>query len=85
MRSPLFLIGLFVFAIWPARAAVNAGGDPAHVVRVAGWILAVTVALEVAGRIRALSWQPDPWEEFRDKPAIAVLEIGLVLPNEIRA
>jgi len=84
-RWPLYLIGLFAFAIWPARAALYAGGDPLQVLRVAASILGVATILEVAGRFQARSWRLDPLEEFADESAIAVLNIGIVLPNEIRA
>ena len=84
-RWPLYLIGLFVYAIWPPRAALYAGGDPDQVLRIAAWILAAAAALEVAGRVRARSWRLDPLEEFEDESAIAVLDIGIVLPTEIRA
>jgi len=84
-RWPLYLLGLFVFAVWPARAALYAGGDPGRVMRAAGWIRAAALVLEAAGRIRARSWQMDPVEEFRDDSAIAVLDIGIVLPDEVRA
>jgi hypothetical protein len=84
-RWPLYLIGLFVFAIWPARAALYAGSDPGQVLHVGAWILAAAAALDIAGRVRARSWRLDPLEEFQEDSAIAVLDIGIVLPNEIRA
>jgi len=82
-RWPLYLIGLFVFAIWPARAALYAGRDPGQVLRLAAWLLAAGIALEVAGRVHARSWRLDPLEEFQDESPIAVLDIGIVLPNEV--
>ena len=84
-RWPIYLIGVFVFAVWPARAALVTGGDPVQLLRVAGWILGGAIALEVAGRIHARSWRLEPSEEFQDESAIAVLDIGIVLPNESRA
>jgi hypothetical protein len=81
-RWPLYLIGLFVFAVWPARASLSTGSDAVQVLRVAGWILGVAIALDIAGRLHARSWRLDPSEEFQDESAIAVLDIGIVLPNE---
>jgi hypothetical protein len=72
-----------VFAIWPARAALYAGRDPGQVLRLAAWLLAAGTALEVAGRVHARSWRLDPLEEFQDESPIAVLDIGIVLPNEV--
>jgi hypothetical protein len=84
-RWPLYLIGVFVFAVWPARAALYAGGDPVQLLRVAGWILGGAIALEVAGRIHARSWRLEPSEECQEESAIAVLDIGIVLPKESNA
>jgi hypothetical protein len=42
-------------------------------------------AFEIAGRFHARSWRMDPSEEFHEQSAIAVLDIGIVLPTEIRA
>jgi hypothetical protein len=83
-RWPLYLIGLYVFAIWPARAAMFAGGRPAELREIAAWLCAAVVALEIVGRFRARTWRMDPTEEFRDESAISVLDIGIVLPNELR-
>jgi hypothetical protein len=84
-RWPLYLIGVFVFAVWPARAALYTGGDPVQLLRVAGWILGGAIALEVAGRIHARSWRLEPSEECQEESAIAVLDIGIVLPKESNA
>ncbi|HMF94965.1 MAG TPA: hypothetical protein VKE96_11745 [Vicinamibacterales bacterium] len=83
-RWPFYLFGLFAFAIWPARAAMYAGGRPADIVAIAEWLWAVAVVLEIAGRLRGRTWRMDPAEEYKDESAIAVLNIGIVLPNEIR-
>jgi len=82
-RWPLYLVGLFAFAIWPARAAMYAAGRPADIVAIAEWLWAIAIVLEIAGRFRAYTWQMDPAEEFKDEAAIAVLDIGIVLPNGI--
>src|SRR5262245_15373844 len=83
-RWPLYLFGLFAFAIWPARAAMYAGGRPADLISIAEWLWAIAVVLEIAGRFRARRWRMDPAEEYRDESAIAVLDIGIVLRNELR-
>src|SRR5262249_15687574 len=80
-RWPIYLVGLFVFAIWPARAALYAAGDPRELLRIGGWILAGAAALEVAGRRRALTWRMDPAEQFEEESAIAVLGIGMTVPD----
>ncbi|HXI27680.1 MAG TPA: hypothetical protein VNG89_04645 [Vicinamibacterales bacterium] len=81
-RWPLYLFGLFAFAIWPARAAMFAAGRPADIVALAGWLWAIAIVLEIVGRFRARLWRMDPAEEYRDESAIAVLDIGIVLRNE---
>src|SRR5262249_21673767 len=83
-RWPFCLFGLFAFAIWPARAAMYAGGRPDDIADIAGWLWAVAVVLEVAGRLRARTWRMDPAEEYKEESTIAVLDIGIVLPNGIR-
>jgi hypothetical protein len=83
-RWPLYLIGLYLFAIWPARAAMFAAGRPADLVEIAAWLCAAVVVLEIVGRFRARTWRMDPADEFRDESAISVLDIGIVLPNELR-
>jgi hypothetical protein len=80
-RWPIYLLGLFAFAIWPARAALAAGGDHAAVLQIAGWLLAAAAALEIAGRWRARTWRTDPAEEFHEESAIAVLDIGMTVPG----
>jgi len=80
-RWPLYLIGLYVFAVWPARAALFAAGDAAATLRIAGWVCATTVVLEIAGRRRARAWRMDPMAEFQEESAIAVLDIGMTVPG----
>ena len=80
-RWPLYLIGLYVFAIWPARAALFAAGDAAATLRIAGWVCATAVVLEIAGRRWARAWRMDPMAEFQEESAIAVLDIGMTVPE----
>jgi hypothetical protein len=82
-RWPLYLFGLFAFAIWPARAAMYAAGRTSDITEIAAWLWAGVVILEIAGRWRARSWKIDPAAEFEDESAISVLDIGFVLRNEI--
>jgi len=77
-RWPLYLLGLWVFAFWPARLAMRAAGDEASMLQIAGWVLAAAAVLEIVGRVLASRWQMDPAEEFEDGGSrIAVLDIGM--------
>src|SRR5439155_222399 len=80
-RWPIYFVGLFVFALWPARAAMWNAGDPNGVMRIAGVFLAIAFVLELAGRWRARSWSIDPAEEFVEPSEISVLDIGMVVPQ----
>jgi hypothetical protein len=80
-RWPLYLIGLFLFALWPARAAMWRAGDPDGIVRLAAVFLAIAVVLEIAGRVHARRWAIDPAEEFVEPSEINVLDIGMVVPH----
>src|SRR5439155_25313476 len=46
-RWPLYLIGMFVFAFWPAHLATQAAGDLQRVVLLAGGLLALALVLEL--------------------------------------
>ncbi len=80
-RWPVYFIGLFVFALWPARAAMRMAGDLNGIMRLAVMCLAAAFVLELAGRWRARSWSMDPAEEFPEPSAISVLDIGMVVPH----
>jgi hypothetical protein len=80
-RWPIYLLGLFLFALWPARAAMWRAGDPDGIVRLAAVFLAIAFVLEIAGRWRARSWSMDPAEEFVEPSEISVLDIGMVVPH----
>lgn len=84
-RWPLYLIGLFVFAFWPARAAMWAAGDPNGMLHIAEALLAAAVVLELVGRWRARTWSMDPAEEFVEESTISVLDIGMVVPGVSRS
>jgi len=80
-RWPLYFIGLFVFAFWPARAAMWTGGDPNGMLHIAEAFLAAAFVLELVGRWRARTWSMDPAEEFVEESTINVLDIGMVVPG----
>jgi hypothetical protein len=83
-RWPLYLLALYVFAVWPARAALHRGGDHAGLLQLGGWILAAAACLEIAGRWRARRWTMDPAEEFVEESSITVLDIGLAVHQPSR-
>ena len=83
-RWPVYLIGLYLFAIWPARAALDAVGNPGETLQVAAWLCAAAAALEIGGRWRARAWRMDPMEEFQEESAIAVLDIGMTVQGAER-
>ena len=77
-RWPLYLLGLYVCAFVPARAALHAAGEPAAVLRIAGCALGAAAVLEIVGWRRSVRWQVDPTEEFEEDSGMAVLDIGLI-------
>jgi hypothetical protein len=80
-RWPIYLFALYLFAVWPARAALHAAGDHDALLRIGGWILAAAACLEIVGWQRARRWQLDPAEEFHEESTIAVLDIGMAVPG----
>jgi len=79
---PLYLFGMFAVALWPTRYELSILGDPESLVRMAGWIGAAIVVLEVIGRWRALKWTVTSDEEVPDGlSSVTVLSIGRVLPQ----
>src|SRR5262249_8750893 len=80
-RWPLYLIGVFVFAFWPARVAMWAAVDPGRMLHIAEVFLAAAFVLELVGRWRARTWSMDPAEEFVEESTINVLDIGMVVPG----
>lgn len=83
-RWPLYLIGLFVFAFWPARAALDAVGKPGDTIDVAAWLGGAAAVLEIVGRRRSRAWRMDPMEEFQEESVIAVLDIGMTVQGAER-
>jgi hypothetical protein len=80
-RWPLYLIGMYLAAFWPARAATQAAGDPPRLLAVAGSLLALALILELVGRRRARRWSLDPADEVGEESGVNVLGIGLVVPG----
>jgi hypothetical protein len=78
-RWPLYLVTLYIFAFWPARAALRAGDDHGALLRLGAWILAAAICLEVVGWWRARRWHVDPSEEFHEESEIAVLDISFAV------
>ena len=73
-RWPLYLAGMFAFAIFPVRAELHAlgGGEP----QLLAWVLGVALALHAAGGLRARRWSLDPRpDQIVDRETIAVLDL----------
>lgn len=81
-RWPFYLIGLYVFAYWPAQLEVSLFATPERATAVAVVILALIATLEVAGRWRATRWSVEAPEDSADDATalISVLDIGLASP-----
>jgi hypothetical protein len=75
LRWPLYLLGMFAFALWPVRVELRSLGvdEP--------WLLAyaaaAAIAFHLAGRRGGAWWSVDPREELADDDGhIAVLNIS---------
>ena len=71
-RWPLYLIGLYVFAFWPARLQLWMSGDAASSLQLAAGIGVAIAIAEFAGRQRAARWtaecEEEPDDEFCESP-----------------
>ena len=84
-RWPLYLFGMFAVAVFPTRYELRILNDPESLLRMAAWIGAAIVVLEVIGRWRALKWTVTSDEEVPDGlSSVTVLSIGNALHNAAR-
>jgi hypothetical protein len=63
---PVYLLGIFVIAVWPTRYELRHLNDSAALLQLVSWIGGAIVALEVVGRWRALKWTVSSEEEVPD-------------------
>jgi hypothetical protein len=76
-RWPLYLIGMWIFAYWPAHIQVLFARDTTALVWLAGIMGGLTVAAAASGRF--IQWSAPPSDDaFLGEGATAVLDIGLV-------
>lgn len=78
-RWPLYLFGLFAFAVWPARAEMRAfaAGSELTLLKYAA---AAAAVLHAIGWWRARRWLVEPRDEFADdRWNVTVLDIGRVV------
>jgi hypothetical protein len=76
-RWPLYLLGAFVFAVWPAALEQPRIGDPAAWLRLTAAVAAAIVALEITGRRSTATHATDaPAETTDDLFRIRVLDLG---------
>ena len=77
-RWPLYLLGMYAFAVWPVRMELLSfgGAEP----RLLAYVLAAIVALHLAGLAAGARWSVDPREEAADDLGdVSVLDIGGVV------
>jgi hypothetical protein len=76
-RWPLYLLGMFAFAVWPVRLELRMLADPSSLLQMAAWIGAAIAALELVGRRRSLKWAMTPPEDVPDGlSSITVLSLA---------
>jgi hypothetical protein len=84
-RWPLYLVGSWTATFLPARFASQALSDPLAMFEIAGTLIAIALALEYVGRLRATRWQIEAAEPFdAGASEAAVLRIGFVIPGASR-
>ncbi|MGE5245858.1 MAG: hypothetical protein ACM3SQ_16675 [Betaproteobacteria bacterium] len=77
-RWPLYLVGLFAFAYWPAKLEVRFLHDPAGLTAVVATLVAIAAVLHALGR-QMSGWTGGLTEETVDEfYRITVLDIGAV-------
>jgi hypothetical protein len=81
-RWPLYLFGMFAFAVWPVRLEIRMVHDPSSLLQMAVWIGAAIAVLEIVGRRRALNWVVTPPEDAPDGlSSITVLSLASAAPQ----
>jgi hypothetical protein len=81
-RWPLYLFGMFAFAVWPVRLEIRMVHDPSSLLQMAAWIGAAIAVLEIVGRRRALNWVVTPPEDAPDGlSSITVLSLASAAPQ----
>ena len=76
-RWPLYVLGMYLFAIWPARLELRILGDWSAALRIAACAAAAIAFLEWRGRRRAAAWMVDPRDEPPDVlSGLRVLNLG---------
>jgi len=85
-RWPLYLLGMFACAFWPARLEVWSVGQPGAILQLTAWIAAGAAALELVGRLRAARWATERDDESAENEpsGVLVLDIGLVARDPSR-
>ena len=76
-RWPFYVLGMYVFAIWPARLELRILGDWWSALRMAAFAAAAIAFLEWRGRRRAAAWMVAPRDEPPDiLSGLGVLNLG---------
>ena len=84
-RWPLYVIGMYFFAFWPARLELMLLSQPAgRLVMLAALCLAIVI-VEAVGRSRAVRWSLRPPEGLEDEMStFTVLDIGVAVQGASR-
>lgn len=84
-RWPLYLIGVWLFAFWPARFALAAGGRPGPLLTLATITMTLVALFEVAGRRAASRRAAEEWETGDETDGFTVLGIGVAAHSAVGA
>jgi hypothetical protein len=83
-RWPLYLLGMYVFAIWPARIELRMLRDASSIAPALGAAVAAMAALAWWGRRRAGNWLLGPRDEPPDAMSgLRVLDLGGVMKRAV--
>jgi hypothetical protein len=83
-RWPIYLLGMFAFALWPVRVELRWLGDRAALLQMVAWVGCAIGVLELIGRRRALDWSvtsSDDEEAPDGLSSITVLSIVSAAPH----